>query len=471
MLGLNYGPSSNPPAPKIFRLRTFMSDTMITVENVGKRYTLRHKITSEPYATFRDEITRAVLAPFRAISGKRQASSSVNVAEEFWAIKDVSFEVKRGDVIGIIGANGAGKSTLLKILSRITEPTVGRIRIKGRVASLLEVGTGFHAELTGRENIFLNGAILGMSRAEIKAKFDEIVAFAAIEQFLDTPVKRYSSGMYVRLAFAVAAHLEPEIMIVDEVLAVGDTAFQKKCLGKIREVATGGRTILFVSHNMQALSVLCNRGMFLRAGALEYAGGTKEAIDLYVSGFSKANGQENEDPNRRYGSGEYRYISASPDRQIFEGAEEKVINFELERRGKRRGSMWVCARIADSNGVIVTQCDSRLVGFLVEDHPRIKGRVRFTAPWLRPGRYRVDLVVGMHSFGEPWTLDYWEGATSLLISPVLPYPNSAPPDASAHGYVFADFSWEATEAKKESAGNSIHGNSNMPEIEQPALEI
>ena len=448
-----------------------MSDTMITIENVGKRYTLRHKITSEPYVTFRDEITRAILAPFRAISGKRQGGSPVNVAEDFWAIKDVSFEVKQGDVIGIIGANGAGKSTLLKILSRITEPTVGRIRIKGRVASLLEVGTGFHPELTGRENIFLNGAILGMSRAEIKAKFDQIVAFAAIEQFLDTPVKRYSSGMYVRLAFAVAAHLEPEIMIVDEVLAVGDTDFQKKCLGKIREVATGGRTILFVSHNMQALSVLCNRGMFLRAGALEYAGSTKEAIDLYVSGFSKANSQEDEDPDRRYGSGEYRYISASPDRQIFEGAEEKVINFELECRGKRRGSMWVSARIADSNGVIVTQCDSRLVGFLVEDHPRIKGRVRFTTPWLRPGRYRVDLVVGMHSFGEPWTLDYWEGATSLFISPVLPYPNSAPPDASADGYVFADFSWEATEAKKESAGNSIHGNGNMPEIEQRALEI
>src|SRR5260221_1714726 len=310
-----------------------------------------------------------------------------------------------------------------------------------------------------------------MTRAEIKAKFDEIVAFAEVEKFLDTPVKRYSSGMYVRLAFAVAAHLEPEIMIVDEVLAVGDTEFQKKCLRKSREVRTGGRTFLFVSHNLQALSDLCNRGIFLRTGALEYAGSTKEAIDLYLSGFSKTNGQEDEDPDRRYGSGEYRYISASPDRQIFEGAEEKVINFELERRGKRRGRMWVRATIADSNGLIVTQCDSRLVGFTVEDHPRIKGQVRFTTPWLRPGRYRVDLAVGMHSFGEPWTLDYWEGATSLFVSPVLPYPNSAPPDASAHGYVFADFSWEATEAKKKSAGNSIHGNGNMPEIEQPASEI
>src|ERR1700688_4454405 len=278
------------------------SDTMISVENVGKLYTLRHKRSGERYTTLRDVISRGVVGSFRAFSGKLRSRGgsgatstqgsdlvpSANSAEDFWAVKDVSFKVNQGDVVGIIGRNGAGKSTLLKILSRITEPTVGRIRIKGRVASLLEVGTGFHPELTGRENIYLNGAILGMSRAEIKGRFDEIVAFAAVEKFLDTPVKRYSSGMYVRLAFAVAAHLEPEILIVDEVLAVGDSEFQKKCLGKIREVATGGRTILFVSHNMQAVSVLCNRGMFLREGTLEYTGSTKEAIDLYLSAFSKA---------------------------------------------------------------------------------------------------------------------------------------------------------------------------------------
>jgi lipopolysaccharide transport system ATP-binding protein len=450
-----------------------MSETMISVENVGKLYTLRHKITGERYATFRDVIARGVLAPFRAISGKVQGrnGSDANATEDFWAIKDISFKVEQGDVVGIIGANGAGKSTLLKILSRITEPTVGRIRIKGRVASLLEVGTGFHAELTGRENIFLNGAVLGMSRGEIKAKFDEIVAFAAIEQFLDTPVKRYSSGMYVRLAFAVAAHLEPEILIVDEVLAVGDSEFQKKCLGKIREVATGGRTILFVSHNMQALSVLCNRGMFLRAGALEYTGSTKEAIDRYIAGFSKAKDQD-VNPDRRFGSGEYRYISAGPAQQIFEGAEEKVIHFELERRGKRMGGMWVCARVVDSGGMVVAQCDSRLIGFAVEDRPRIRGQFRFTTPWLRPGTYRVDLSVGVPSFGDPWILDYWEGACSLMISPVLPYPNSAPPDASAHGFVFADFSWEASEVQKESVCSTIQddGNGSMAKIEHSALE-
>jgi lipopolysaccharide transport system ATP-binding protein len=449
------------------------SDTMISVEDVGKRYTLRHKSSGERYTTLRDVLTRGATASIRAFSGKlrnRGRSSgqlvSGDTAEDFWAIKDVSFKVEQGDVVGIIGRNGAGKSTLLKILSRITEPTVGRIRIKGRVASLLEVGTGFHPELSGRENIFLNGAILGMSRAETKAKFDEIVAFAAVEQFLDTPVKRYSSGMYVRLAFAVAAHLEPEILIVDEVLAVGDAEFQKKCLGKMHDVATGGRTVLFVSHNMQAVSVLCNRGMFFRAGSLEYTGSTKEAIDRYISSYSAVNGQD-DNPDRRYGSGEYRFTSAIPDQPIFGGAEEKVINFEIERRGKLVGRMWLCARILDSNGVIVAHCDSRLAGFWVEDCPRISGQMRFTTPWLKPGSYRVDLIVG-----APWVMDHWEAACSLTISPVLPYSNSAVPDASAHGLVFADFSWEAAEAKKESVCSTIldSNNGNMPKIGHSALE-
>jgi lipopolysaccharide transport system ATP-binding protein len=440
-----------------------MSDTMISVENVGKRYTLKHRSSCERYTTLRDVITRGALAPFRAFSSRRSRGgsngthgfgliSSGTSSEDFWAIKDVCFKVEQGDVVGIIGRNGAGKSTLLKILSRITEPTAGQIRIKGRVASLLEVGTGFHPELTGRENIFLNGAILGMSRAEIKAKFDEIVAFAAVEQFLDTPVKRYSSGMYVRLAFAVAAHLEPQILIVDEVLAVGDSEFQKKCLGKMREVATGGRTILFVSHNMQAVSVLCNRGIFLRGGLLEYSGSTKGAVDMYISSFSQTNSQA-DNPDRRYGTGEYRFTSASSDRQIFEGAEEKVINFQIERRGKLVGRMWICALIVDPNGVVVAKCDSRLIGFMVEDCPKISGQVRFTTPWLKPGSYRIDLCVG-----APWTMDYWEGACSLIVSPVLPYPHPSAPDASVPGLVYADFSCEAWESGKESLCCGIGDN-------------
>ena len=235
-----------------------MSNKVITVENLGKKYVLRHQ-NAERYTALRDVITNKAKSVFKSSSAIPQSST-----EEFWALDDVSFDVNEGDRVGIIGRNGAGKSTLLKILSRIVTPTKGRITIEGRVASLLEVGTGFHPELSGRENIFLNGSILGMSKSEIQSKFDEIVAFAEVEKFLDTPVKRYSSGMYVRLAFAVAAHLEPEILIVDEVLAVGDAEFQKKCLGKMKDVSGEGRTVLFVSHNMGAIKALCNKGILRR---------------------------------------------------------------------------------------------------------------------------------------------------------------------------------------------------------------
>lgn len=258
--------------------------TVITVENLGKRYLLKHQSNRQPYVALRDVLSDGMKNFGQRLLGRGNSSVSDPRQEEFWALKDVSFEVKQGDRIGIIGRNGAGKSTLLKILSRITEPTTGCIRIKGRVASLLEVGTGFHPELTGRENIFLNGAILGMSRTEIKKKFDEIVDFAEIEKFLDTPVKRFSSGMYVRLAFAVAAHLEPEILVVDEVLAVGDAQFQKKCLGKMEDVSTReGRTVLFVSHNMGAVHKLCNRAILIKHGSLVTDGEPGDAIIEYLN--------------------------------------------------------------------------------------------------------------------------------------------------------------------------------------------
>lgn len=251
--------------------------SIIRVENLSKRFYIGRNVASEG---LRHKLERIILSPFGRRSEKMLDGSASN---EFWALQDVNFEVEQGDVVGIIGRNGAGKSTLLKVLSRITEPTKGRIAIEGRVASLLEVGTGFHPELTGRENIFLNGAILGMTRREIKAKFDEIVDFAEVGQFIDTPVKRYSSGMYVRLAFAVAAHLEPEILIVDEVLAVGDFEFQKKCLGKMKDVSKGGRTVLFVSHNMTAVQVLCSKGIFLRNGKIAGTGDIGQVIHDYVS--------------------------------------------------------------------------------------------------------------------------------------------------------------------------------------------
>jgi lipopolysaccharide transport system ATP-binding protein len=272
-----------------------MVDTAISVENLSKSYLVGHQNAKrEGYTALRDVIAREARNFVRNAAHMARGQQIVqgDEFEEFWALKNVSFKVERGDVIGIIGRNGAGKSTLLKILSRITEPTEGRVRIRGRVASLLEVGTGFHPELTGRENIYLNGAILGMSRAEIRRKFDEIVSFAEVEKFLDTPVKRYSSGMYVRLAFAVAAHLEPDIFVVDEVLAVGDSEFQKKCLGKLSDVAGHGRTVLFVSHNMDAIRRICISGLYLANGSVLTAGTIDECIKRYMSDtvlFSKGN--------------------------------------------------------------------------------------------------------------------------------------------------------------------------------------
>jgi len=259
-----------------------MSDVVIKAEGLGKKYVIGHN-SAEKYATLRDSIARQVRNLGRSFADMVKGRPAVagDEVEDFWALRGLDFEIRRGDVVGIIGRNGAGKSTLLKVLSRITEPTEGRITIRGRVASLLEVGTGFHPELTGRENVYLNGAILGMTRAEIRRKFDEIVAFAEIEKFLDTPVKRYSSGMYVRLAFAVAAHLEPEILIVDEVLAVGDAEFQKKCLAKMHDVSGDGRTVLFVSHNLAAVQKLCSVGIVLKEGRIVCTGPVGEAIVQY----------------------------------------------------------------------------------------------------------------------------------------------------------------------------------------------
>ncbi len=255
----------------------------IKVENLSKKYIIQHEKKSAHYETLSESLIQGSKnVANRIIHPFSKAPNPARTEEEFWALKDINFEINQGDKVGIIGRNGAGKSTLLKVLSRITDPTSGKIHINGRIASLLEVGTGFHPELTGRENIYLNGAILGMSRKEIKSKFDEIVAFAEVEKFLDTPVKRYSSGMYVRLAFAVAAHLESEILVVDEVLAVGDVEFQKKCLGKMGDVSKEGRTILFVSHNMNAIEQLCENAIVLDSGNSLYYAAAKEAIGFYL---------------------------------------------------------------------------------------------------------------------------------------------------------------------------------------------
>lgn len=308
--------------------------TVLRIEHLAKRYTIG-KESAVRGRTFRDAITDSTKNAVRfARHPFSSRGESKNNTDDFWALHDVSFDVGAGERLGIIGRNGAGKSTLLKVISRITPPTKGRITIHGRVASLLEVGTGFHPELSGRENIFLNGAILGMNKAEIKSKFDEIVAFAEVERFLDTPVKRYSSGMYVRLAFSVAAHLEPEILIVDEVLAVGDIQFQKKCLGKMEDVSKEGRTVLFVSHNMASLTTLTSRCILLDAGKVVSDGPSPEIISRYQNSFNEeALGQSNLSEAKHYGNGKGRFRSIEM-KSFLDGRESAVStignDFEFE---------------------------------------------------------------------------------------------------------------------------------------------
>ena len=341
------------------------SDIALSVRGVSKSYTIAHQ---------EQQVTLAEQALQQVRNGFRPASK-----ETFWALQGISFDIKEGDVVGIIGRNGAGKSTLLKILSRITEPTSGVIDLYGRVGSLLEVGTGFHPELSGRENVYLNGAILGMSRREIARQFDAIVNFSGVEQFLDTPVKRYSSGMYVRLAFAVAAHLSTEILIVDEVLAVGDTEFQEKCLGKIKDVAKTGRTVIFVSHHMQSVSVLCNKAMFLERGRAIYFGEVPVAIDHYVRSFGRKTSAAS-DSRQRPGSGEFRLTAVEPAKEFFLSDEEKKINFTIQRFAPFAGRYFISCLLVNALGVPVLHCDSRMTGYWIDSSDTYQGEFTLKHP-------------------------------------------------------------------------------------------
>lgn len=392
-----------------------MSEPIIRVENLSKCYRIHHE-SRERYTALRDVITRKVRHLFTPSTTSHQPSTE----EDFWALKDVSFEVNQGEVVGIIGRNGAGKSTLLKILSRITEPTKGRITLNGRIASLLEVGTGFHPELTGRENIYLNGAILGMTKAEIKSKFDEIVAFAEVERFLDTPVKRYSSGMYVRLAFAVAAHLEPEILVVDEVLAVGDAEFQKKCLGKMKDVAGGGRTVLFVSHNMAAVKALCMKVIMLEQGCVQHCGAVDEIVECYLrSGEAGVHdGVISDDLPRQYSTGEARLRriqlldAAGNQAQSALTGESLHIHVEWEIIRPLTSAI-VEIGVMDFDGHQITQsfsCDKHGVGWPMETGwHEIRLRIDET---FFPGRY--SLLVGLHK-DDGTTVDFVERALDFEV--------------------------------------------------------
>ncbi|MFZ1693306.1 MAG: ABC transporter ATP-binding protein [Flavobacteriales bacterium] len=366
-----------------------MGEPIIRVQGLSKRYMLRHQ-QAERYTALRYVLANKARSLFKP--SRTSASAS-----EFWALKDVSFDIQPGDRVGIIGRNGAGKSTLLKVLSRIVDPTEGRVEINGRLSSLLEVGTGFHPELSGRENIYLNGAILGMSRAEIASKFDEIVAFAEVEQFLDTPVKRYSSGMYVRLAFAVAAHLEPEILVVDEVLAVGDAEFQRKCIGKMKEVSGSGRTILFVSHNMAAIQNLCSTAIYLKHGQVQANGDASTVIAEYLRSSAGAASIDLKARTDRQGSGAVRFTAFSitdlqgNDLAALQCGAGALLHFDFESNGNVR-DLHLAIGIDDELGMRVAQLNNEATGQVFTD---AKGKSRITIHLakcaLRNGRYTFTL--------------------------------------------------------------------------------
>jgi lipopolysaccharide transport system ATP-binding protein len=372
-------------------------DVIIRAEGLGKKYRIGHQAERERYVALRDVMARGARGLWRkaADMARGHALLAGDSVEELWALKDVSFEVRRGEVLGIIGRNGAGKSTLLKILARITEPSAGRVAITGRVASLLEVGTGFHPELTGRENIFLNGAILGMTRAEIRRKFDEIVAFAEVEKFLDTPVKRYSSGMYVRLAFAVAAHLEPEILVVDEVLAVGDAEFQKKCLGKMSDVAGGGRTVLFVSHNLQSVRQLCQDAILLDHGRLTQKSPAEAAIRRYLSSHSLSSEYVSTGEKSTPSIKEMRLHQDSTAGDPFDTDKAILIDLQLWPHEKKNAVVSIAVHRVD--GLCVHHSSDEFS----EDQLLGMGR-RCTIPphALAPGQYTVDAWLGVRNIVE-----------------------------------------------------------------------
>jgi lipopolysaccharide transport system ATP-binding protein len=397
------------------------TDVSISVSNVSKTYRILRQEDQDSYAA------EALL---KRVKGKKKR------VEEFEALHDVSFEVAWGEVVGIIGRNGAGKSTLLKIINRITAPTTGRIELGGRVGSLLEVGTGFHPELTGRENVYLNGTLLGMRRKEIDQRFDAIVDFAGTERFLDTQVKRYSTGMYIRLAFAVAAHLDSEILVVDEVLAVGDSDFQAKCLRKMREVARDGRTVIVVSHQLQTLSDLCSSAIYLNAGCLVHHGTVPDVLEEYKRSFAREAPLLRE-ATHRPGTGEIRFREVGMTADITKPGQEVEVTFCVAASPGFGSRYHVSCLINNEDGMVIAQCDSRVVDFWLDPSTDNEGRIRLRTPWLKAGAYTVDLSV----YAGGHATDIWEQACHFQVLPVTPYPHPTTPDGTDHGVVFPDFDY------------------------------
>lgn len=398
------------------------SDLAIAVRGVSKSYTIAHNAPNH---------TTAAEALLHRISHPLERPSK----ETFWALKEIDFEVRKGEVVGVIGRNGAGKSTLLKLLSRITEPTSGTIDLYGRLGSLLEVGTGFHPELTGRENVFLNGAILGMKRKEIERQFDAIVAFAGVEQFLDTPVKRYSSGMYVRLAFAVAAHLNPEILIVDEVLAVGDSEFQKKCLGAMKDVANSGRTVLFVSHQMQAINALCTSGIYLDKGRIGYMGDVQTTIQHYMS--VRQTQQLDTTDIKRPGSGEFRFTGFTTDKGTYLSTDDIHLDMEITCSKNTQPGYFISIEIQNIYGLPVLHLDSRLLNQEYDRTNLRRLRLTIRETRLAQGDYRITGVI----CSAGGVIDRLEGGAEITIAPILPYPTRRN-DCAGYAAYYPDFEIE-----------------------------
>jgi len=400
-----------------------MRDTAISVEHLTKTY----RITDSSKHTNR--VTEAILQRARHPFRRTQFTTLA-------AIDDLSFDVNWGEAVGIIGRNGAGKSTLLKLLTRVTAPTKGTIDLGGRVGSLLEVGTGFHPELTGRENIYLNGSLLGMTRKEIKRRFDEIVDFSGVEKFLDTQVKRYSSGMYVRLAFSVAAHLETEILAIDEVLAVGDAEFQAKSIAKMRDAAHDGRTVLYVSHQPQTVTTLCSSALFLENGKLSFSGSVDGALSKYRESFARFQ-EDQRDPANRPGTGALRFTFGAVTEQIQDPADDTVVEFEVGPNPDVIGKYYVSCHINDADGNVIVQCDSRLTGAWFSPAAHQRGALVIRSVWFKPGRYSIDLFVC-----QAGIIDTWEAADSFEVLPSTPYPEFTSDDAMSHGVILADFRYE-----------------------------
>jgi len=394
-----------------------MGDLVIQASRIGKRYELGRPRT---YATLRESIVRVARKLVKGLERKN--------AETFWALKEVSFDVRQGEAVAIIGRNGAGKSTLLKILSRITAPTEGKGWIRGRVGSLLEVGTGFHPELTGRENVFLNGAVLGMRRAEVTRRFDEIVAYSEVEQFIDTPVKHYSSGMYMRLAFSVAAHLEPDVLVIDEVLAVGDAEFQKKCMGKMSDVARSGRTVLFVSHNMVAVRSLCDRGILLEQGRIVHDGPVQETVRAYLS---RGGGEQGDGWRRQGGArGPLSFLSVVARLEGEQPGHRLRVDLVVESSSSHAPA-FVAIDIRDGFGGTIMQALPTSVGFLNPDRERHEVTVEIELPGLVPGVYPVTLWTGPHNSE---TFDLVQDCVRFEITG-SPTPGRTFPHHSDHGFV------------------------------------